>query len=186
MNWKEFFFSSNDLTVNIAKWINGNSKVALIGGLSGSGKSTLAKEMSSNKNWIEVISLDKYLNDFETPIVEEWKKLSIRKSSLPIAVANDINNFVHWLQERKDEKQYILEGAEVTNLLMVHEELMNNYTVIIKGTSSITSAFRSILRDGFTWESFKWLLKNILGIHKEITTLREMVRSWKKKNNKSC
>lgn len=140
-----------------------SNKILLITGLSGSGKSYLSKELSQKYNAIsfqvEWLIHSKHISEECKEILTNF--LNLYPEIIPY-VENKWNNckeedknqllkkyinlfFEYFLKSKDDSKIYIIEGIQLFSL--IDYELIKNFPIIIKGTSSFNSLKNRIKRD---------------------------------------
>ncbi len=157
------------------------SNILLVTGLSGSGKSYLSSKLASDSGasifqpeWLIHYKhtspefkplLDEFINKYSDikPLVEnKWNNESNEdKNEL---LKKYINLLVeYFITKTEQSKKYIIEGLQLFTLIDFN--LIKNYPIIIKGTSSINSLKNRIKRDyqkrktlSF-WQKFKWFNK---------------------------
>jgi len=152
------FKSIKDITFNT----NIKSNITLVTGLSGSGKSFLSKEMAQNTNATifqpEWLKHSKHVTEEFKPLLDSFIKLHNIQDYVNTKWNNSrnedenelfqkyINLFISYFLENIDKnKNYIIEGLQLFTL--VDYELIKNYPITIKGTSSIKSLKNRLKRD---------------------------------------
>lgn len=154
--------NSKDLYINYEKFPN-KSKILLITGLSGSGKSTLAEELAKKYNatcfqveWLIHAKhttpecsyiLDNFMKCYPEIIELVSNKWNNCKSEDKNQLLKKyINMFFQFFLKNKDEnKLYIVEGLQLFTL--IDFDILKNFPIIIKGTSSIQSLKNRLKRD---------------------------------------
>ena len=158
----KLFKSINDVYYKVNDFPD-KSKILLISGLSGSGKSYLARDIAKKHSaiifqveWLKHSThvsddckyiLDSFLDKHPDiiPLVQnKWNDTKIEdKNEL---FKKYINLFLlHFLEVRDPSKNYIIEGLQLFTL--IDFELIKNYPIIIKGTSSYNSFKNRFKRD---------------------------------------
>jgi len=158
----KLFKNVKDIYINVDKFPS-ESKILLITGLSGSGKSTLAKELEDKYEaipfqveWLihkkHVTEKCKYILDSFLELHPEIKELvdnkwnNTKKEDDNVLLKKYINLFFqHFLSLKEDKKNYIIEGLQLFTL--IDYDLIKDYPIIIKGTSSINSLKQRYKRD---------------------------------------
>lgn len=156
------FRSKSDLNLRVEDFPN-KSKILLITGLSGSGKSYLANQLKEKYNAIsfqpEWLKHSKHITNECKYILDSFLELY---PNITNYVANKWNNapsedenelfkeyinkfFIHFLKVKKEDQLYIVEGLQLFTL--IDYELIKNYPIIIKRTSSFKSLKNRIKRD---------------------------------------
>ncbi|MGN1200636.1 MAG: hypothetical protein ACI4R8_00020 [Candidatus Caccovivens sp.] len=151
-----------DIAINLDKFPNENN-ILLITGLSGSGKSFLAKQLEKKYNassfqveWLihakHIIPehkhiLDNFLNA-NPQIVElvEHKWNNCKTEDKNTLLKEYMNKFFEYFLSVKDpNKIYIVEGLQLFTL--IDFDKIDNFPIIIKGTSSVNSLKNRLKRD---------------------------------------
>ena len=157
------------------------SNILLVTGLSGSGKSYLSNQLALQTGasvfqpeWLIHYKytspefkplLDQFIDKYSDikPLVEsKWSNAKTEdKNQL---LKKYINLLVEYFLKKADpNKQYIIEGLQLFTL--IDFDIIKNYPIIIKGTSSINSLKNRIKRDYQKrknigkWQKFKWFNK---------------------------
>ena len=158
----KLFKNVSNINFNLEQFPNSN-RLLLVTGLSGSGKSYLSKELAKEYNaiifqveWLKHskhISNDcKYILDsfikkypeIEEEVKNKWKsKKSEDKNKLFKKYINLF--FLHFLEIKDSSQNYIVEGLQLFTLLDF--DLIKDYPLIIKGTSSFNSLKNRFKRD---------------------------------------
>lgn len=156
------FKSKNDLEFNLKDFPN-TKNILLITGLSGSGKSYLANQLKEKYNatsfqpeWLKHSKhiteeckyiLDTFIEKYPhiKPYVEN--KWNNTKSEDENELFKEYINkfFLHFLEKKDPTKIYIVEGLQLFTLM--DYEIIKDYPIIIKRTSSIRSLKNRIKRD---------------------------------------
>ena len=154
--------SKKDLSINVESFPK-ESKILLITGLSGSGKSYLANQLKQKYNatsfqpeWLKhskhITEECKYILDTFIQKYPHIKSYVENKwNNAPTEDENElfkeyINKFfIHFLEVKKDDQLYIVEGLQLFTL--IDYELIKDYPIIIKRTSSIKSLKNRLKRD---------------------------------------
>ncbi len=151
-----------DIEINREKFPY-TSKVLLVTGLSGSGKSYLAKKLEKEYNatsfQVEWLIHSKHVSDeckniLETFLLEnpeivpyvnnKWNNCKIEDENE--LLKKYINKFfLFFLQNKNPHKLYIIEGLQLFTL--IDFELIKDFPIIIKGTSSFRSLKNRLKRD---------------------------------------
>lgn len=141
---------------------NSKSNITLVTGLSGSGKSYLSKELAKNNNASifqpEWLKHSKHTSEEFKPLLDSFIKLhniqdyvSNKWNNSKTEDENElfkkyINLFILYFFENIDpDKNYIIEGLQLFTL--IDHEIIKDYPIIIKGTSSIKSLKNRLKRD---------------------------------------
>jgi len=149
------FFSDKTISIDLDKFINGESNKLIIAGLSGGGKTTLCRYLagkynakcyetddcshSLTKEEIELFRTDEEFRKekLDTPEITPVKKIfkkAYEKCIRPQVLSN---------------KRYILEGGLLWGAALLFSEIrkeIEKYPVIIMGTSSLQASIRAITR----------------------------------------
>lgn len=154
-NIKDKYFDFNDFPRN--------SNVLLITGLSGSGKSYLARKVASEYDatifQIEWLKHSKHISDECRYILDSFLE---KHPEIKDLVKNKWNNsknedtndlfkkyinlfLLHFLEVKEENKNYVVEGLQLFTL--IEFDLIKNYPLIIKGTSSYNSLKNRLKRD---------------------------------------
>lgn len=148
-----------------------NTNILFIMGLSGSGKSYLSKLIAkeTNKKIFQVEWLIHYKHcdmEFKQFLDEFINKYDIRKyvddkwnNEKNEDDNNELKKYINLLLEYfmdtyKDKGEYIIEGLQL--FTMIDYELIRNYPIVIKGTSSINSLKNRIKRDYQKRKNYKF------------------------------
>ena len=181
----KLFRNTNNINYELNKFPN-DSKILLITGLSGSGKSYLAREMSSKYNatifQVEWLKHKKHISEECKYILDSFLE---KHPEIITYVDNKWNNaksednnelfkkyinlfFIHFLELKDENKNYIVEGLQLFTLLDF--DLIKDYPIIVKGTSSFNSFKNRLKRDyqKRKKEKFSVKLKFFLRVIKEI------------------
>lgn len=168
------FKNINNLTYDLDNYPY-DSKILLITGLSGSGKSYLAKEMASKYDatifqveWLKhkkhiseecKYILDSFLDKYPEIIPYVDTKWNNSKSEDDNELLKKYINlfFLHFMEVKDDNKNYIIEGLQLFTLLDF--DLIKDYPLIIKGTSSYKSFKNRLKRDYQKRKKEKLLVK---------------------------
>jgi hypothetical protein len=152
-------FDEKDLYINFDKWKKEKSKnILYITGLSGSGKSTLAEHFES-KYAAEMFELDglegnydssksNFLKKYKT-LHPEIGKLIDSRDFLKLSDEEkfeEYKKFIRWLRDEMHSKPntlYIIEGMVLYSL---NPETLKHDSLIIKGSSMLTSIIQRIKR----------------------------------------
>ena len=160
---------------------NNNSNILLVTGLSGSGKSYLSNKLAQQTGasifqpeWLihyKHVSaefkplLDKFIAKYSDikPLVDcKWNNQKIEDNNE--LLKKYINLLLeYFLQNIDPNKKYIIEGLQLFTLIDFN--LIKDYPIIIKGTSSVNSLKNRIKRDYqkrktlSNWQKFKWFNK---------------------------
>lgn len=156
------FRSKKDLELRTNKFPK-DSKILLITGLSGSGKSYLANQLKEKYNAIsfqpEWLKHSKHITNECKYILDSFIELNphikqyveTKWNNAPTEDENElfkeyINKFfLHFLNVKKDDQLYIVEGLQLFTL--IDYDLIKDYPIIIKRTSSFKSLKNRIKRD---------------------------------------
>ena len=147
--------NQGDVHHNLDNWESGKSKVLFILGFSGSGKSTDAKKLVSKYN------ADLFELDNSQELYDLYQKSSTKYKNNPKLWEKASKK---WMVDklRKTTKPTIWEGVDLY-LTFTPEEL-SKFSMIIKGTSYLTSTIRGYKRDKGSNRTFFWRL----GINKDL------------------
>ncbi len=156
------FRNIDDIYYNVDNFPSSN-KILLITGLSGSGKSHLSKEIAKEYNaihfqveWLIHKShvsdeckyiLDSFLDKYPSivPLVDsKWDNVKVEDNNKLLKHYMNLF-FKHFLEVKDPNKAYIVEGLQLFTL--IDYDLIKDYPIIIKGTSSINSLKRRLRRD---------------------------------------
>ena len=136
--------NEDDFEYNLDKWKDNQIRVLFITGLSGSGKSTLGKEIAKKHN-AKYIELDRVVDtDFaRINYVDYIGDIEKINSMTQKEYSSSVSDFIFGLYP---SKQLVVEGI---SFLEWYDGIPNleNYAIIIKGTSRLTSVLRSAKRD---------------------------------------
>lgn len=179
-----FFKNTNNIYYEFDKFPN-KSKILLITGLSGSGKSYLAREIAHKYDatifQVEWLKHKKYISEecehILDSFLEKYPEIIPYVNSKWNNTKSEDNNelfkkyinlfFIHFLELKDKDKNYIIEGLQLFTLLDFN--LIKDYPLIIKGTSSFISLKNRLKRDyqKRKKEKFSVKLKFFLRVIKE-------------------
>jgi ABC-type dipeptide/oligopeptide/nickel transport system ATPase component len=164
----KIFKNIEDVTFNGSK-----DNVLFVTGLSGSGKSYLAKKLADDIEakvfqieWlIHYKHCDKTFKKFLDEFIDKYnirdyvnRKWDNEKCEDDnVELKRYINLLVKEFIDSRDEQKYIVEGLQLFTL--VDFDLIKDYYIIVKGTSSINSLKNRIKRDYFKRKKYKLLDK---------------------------
>lgn len=166
-NIKDKYYNFNDFP--------DNSNILLITGLSGSGKSYLSREIASNYNstifQVEWLKHSKHTSEECKYILDSFleKHPEIKdlvKSKWNNSKSEDKNELfkkyinlflLHFLEMKEKNKNYIIEGLQLFTLIDFN--LIKDYPLIIKGTSSYNSLINRLKRDYKKRKNEKFITK---------------------------
>ncbi len=152
----------DDITFNLDKFKK-DSNILLVTGLSGSGKSYLSRQLAKEYNASifqpEWLKHTKHITPEFKPLLESFFDIhpnivDLAKAKWNNAKSEDKNElfkkyinlfFKHFLSNIDKDKLYIVEGLQIFSL--IDFELIKNYPIIIKGTSSTKSLKNRYKRD---------------------------------------
>ena len=143
---ESIIFDNRDLLYKFSEWTNDTINVLLITGIPGGGKSTLAKKLSEKHNCV-IYSTDQLSIDWYNKI--GFKKLEPHRTKMlysgdsvekinQIWIDDFINGYLIKLIE-KQNKKCIFEG---NHLVWLSLSFLENYAIILKGTSLFKSVNR--------------------------------------------
>ena len=145
-------FDEKDLYINFDKWKKEKGKnVLFITGLSGSGKSTLSEKLEREYN-AEMFELDGLEGNFLKKYKTIHPKIGEMLDSKDFFKLTDeekfeeYKKFISWLRSEmhsRPDTLYIIEGMILYSL---NPETLKNSSLIIKGSSMLTSIIRRIKR----------------------------------------
>lgn len=180
---ENYVFGEKDLEYNLNKWKVGQKNVLFITGLSGSGKSTKASKLSKENNAINIemdlfeynqILFDPTVNHDEGNLI--MKKYFEKRFGGPNKFPVDENNIIsdwenfglevcqfinHILQiaNKNKNKLYVVEGIQIIEIGDKIFDEIEDYPVIVVGTSMIRSIIQAAKREGvlryFKFDSLK-------------------------------
>ena len=171
----KLFKTVDDLYLNTNNFPS-TSNILLITGLSGSGKSYLARELSNTYNatifQVEWLKHSKHISEECKYILDSFldkhpEIISLVKNKWNNTKSEDKNElfkkyinlfFLHFLEVKDNNKNYIIEGLQLFTL--IDYDLIKDYPIIIKGTSSFKCFKNRFKRD---YEKRK---KEKLGVNK--------------------
>lgn len=178
------FITESDTYFDFDKFINGDSNILLVTGLSGSGKTTLGLELSDKYN-ANYISLDLFNYNFITGVLNNqipkpneftniMKKYLLTKQK-QFVYKNGVGEyaikhfnyfevfwdfFVYLLKHLDNKKKYIIDGIHIYSM---NFDIVKDYPIIIKETSSLDSMKRMLSRD---YDTLGQLIKSELVDHR--------------------
>lgn len=146
------FNSIENFEYRFDEWKQGKTRVLFICGLSGSGKTTYGRELAQETN-STLISLDGYLK----PMIRDKYGKDITSSQYQQRV---FDSGIEDLLKANPAGKIIFEGGQIC---WMNPEKLKNYSVIIVGTSFVTSTWRAILRDFSKehWEEYSHIVPHV-------------------------
>lgn len=142
-------FTTRDKEYKLDNWINSNKGKLLITGFVGSGKSTLAKKLGE-KYGVKVIELDTYIciDKDKVKFLKSENKIKELCKYYQLQSDNTIDKLI------KDEEKLIIEGIQI--FLYSNKEKLRQHSVVIKGTSVLTSFIRAFNRNKNSSFARRW------------------------------
>lgn len=160
-----FYKSDPDIYYNKDKVDSGLTNLCFVTGLGGSGKSTLSVELESKYPNSEHVEMDdavfnfrttdinlfhsSLIRDFfKTPTGRKYRKskeeLFSNKNYLP-SITMDFVNFAIQYANKYKNKLFIIDGVYIYQF--VDPDMIRDYAIFIKGTSTVVSTNRAATRD---------------------------------------
>ena len=193
---ESILFSNEDIEYNIDSFVNGKNKFLYVIGYSGSGKSTITNEYSKKYNaWN--ISGDLFtmciIHQFDDDIPEQYKLTSKNFKGGPFVqeylniygtgnvkqgdrktmfnskeMMQSFQKFIIWLENKykKGNDKFIIEGLQL--LYFDDLEFFKDKSMVIKGTSIVTSYIRKQKRDlskNISWDRLKNSLVGMIPLY---------------------
>lgn len=200
---ENMILNTKDIEYNLDKFKSGSSKLLFITGHSGSGKSTLARNLAKDLkvNYIELDDIygnwnftDDQLKEYD-PIIYDFFSGSgkrFRKTEEPnnqgnSSVDNTCKEFILYLMTNAKER-YIVEGVEIYFLISenrINIDKFKQYSMIVKGTSGMSSAFRATKRNSSNKKTNTFDLLKMYFDHVKWASQDEPMLNNIKKNLKS-
>jgi cytidylate kinase len=173
-------FTTHDKKYNLDKWINSSAGKLLITGLVGSGKSTLAKEMGEKYN-VKVIELDTYIciDKDKVKFLKDENKIEKLLKYYQLQIDNTIDTLF------KSEEKLIIEGIQI--FLYSNKQKYRQHSVVIKGTSILTSFIRAYNRNKNSRFAREWGKTEVmLDIYynlfiKKVYKFKQLIDKWNKR-----
>jgi len=178
-----YIFSDKTISIDLDKFISGESNKLIIAGLSGGGKTTLCRYLAEkyNAECYETDDCSRFLTEDEFKLFvndEEFKK-QILGGVTPI---KKVFKKVYEKCLRPlilSKKRYILEGGLLWEATLFFPEIrkeVEEYPVIIMGTSALQSSIRDLTRHK-TWDNprkiYRSYIKNFLLLNKLLEEYRK-------------
>jgi hypothetical protein len=171
-------FSDKTISIDLDKFISGESNKLLIAGLSGGGKTTLCRYFSK-QNRAECFETDK-CGDFLDAL---RAKSSYSPTSLPPKEVFHVGYYKCTKPQLMTNKRQIVEGGIVWESYVFFPEsrrFLNKFPVIIFGTSSLKSSIqllkrrKSIGKRNNLEHLYKIYIRNFVQLHKLLKTFRNL------------
>lgn len=175
-------FTTHDKEYNLDNWINSTNGKLLITGFVGSGKSTLAKKLGEKYN-VKVIELDTYICIDKDKVKFLKSEDKIKELCKHYQLQSD--NTITSLLKTEFEDRIIIEGIQV--FLYSNKEKFRQHSVVIKGTSVLTSFIRAFNRNkNSSFASRMGKIEVMLDIYYnlfiyKLYKFKQLINNWNKK-----
>ena len=195
-----YIISEKDIRYQVEEFESGKLKTLFITGQSGSGKSTIARKYAEELK-VPIYGLDEQLKEIGQDLYDYFQsdgsdfRIS-KKSEVRVPLVNS-KKFIEFILKRNS--RCIVEGIHI--FLLFSEDMLNidklkNSAIIIKGTSGLKSAYRSVkrdyesdkkedpnikLKDCINFNYIKGKIQDMIKDEKNIKSLRKKVKSLENK-----